>query len=168
MHGPSVSKGGVVEAQVQEGDSNKKRKVDSCHPLEVAFGLPWTWETFVNKAVHSQHPFVQGTGVALELQEAINKHVEWNDEQLCKYRLDWCKKWLIRAKQLDQLEKESNSSQPPHVAEVTKGKRVLLTREILEELAMTMWACCLFWKWGPRWLVRLNRRRFLRLSLNFA
>ena len=84
MHGPSESKGGVVEAQVH---SNKKRKVDNCHPLEVAFGLPWTWETFVNKAVHSQHLFVQGTGVALELQEAINKHVEWNDEQLCKYRL---------------------------------------------------------------------------------
>ena len=33
---------------------------------------------------------------------------------------------MIRAKQLDQLEKESNSSRPPHVAEVT--------REILEEL----------------------------------
>jgi len=131
---PELSKGGVVEAQVQEGDSNKKRKVDKCHPLEVAFGLPWMWETFVDKAVHSQHPFVRGTGVPLELQEAINKHVEWNDEQLCKYRLDWCKKWLIRAKQLDQMEKESNSSRPPHVAEVTKGKRVLLTREILEEL----------------------------------
>eukprot|EP00434_Breviolum_minutum_P013009 symbB.v1.2.011465.t1/scaffold770.1/size163962/1 len=131
---PELSKGGVVEAQVQEGDSNKKRKVDKCHPLEVAFGSPWMWETFVDKAVHSQHPFVRGTGVPLELQEAINKHVEWNDEQLCKYRLDWCKKRLIRAKQLDQMKKESNSSRPPHVAEVTKGKRVLLTREILEEL----------------------------------
>ena len=130
---PELSKGGVVEAQV-EGDGNKKRKVHNCHPLEVAFGLPWTWESFVDKAVHSHHPFVQGTGVPVELQEAINKHVEWNDVQLCKYRLDWCKKWLIRAKQLDNMEKESNLSRPPHVAEVTKGKRVLLTKEILEEL----------------------------------
>ena len=22
-------------------------------------------------------------------------------QQLCKYRLDWCKKWLVRAKELD-------------------------------------------------------------------
>ena len=41
---PELSKGGAVEAQVQEGDSNKKRKVDNCNPLEVAFGLPWTWK----------------------------------------------------------------------------------------------------------------------------
>ena len=32
------------------------------------------------------------------------------------------------------MEKESNSSRPVHVAEVTKGKRILLTKEILEEL----------------------------------
>ena len=70
----------------------------------------------------------------MELQLAIDTHIEWSNEQLCKYRLDWCKKWLVRAKQLDQLEKESNSSRPVHVAEVTKGKRILLTKEILEEL----------------------------------
>ena len=75
----------------------------------------------MDKAVHSYHPFVQGTGVPVEFQEAINKHVEWNDAQLCKYRLDWCKKWLICAKQLDNMEKESNLSRPPHVAEEERG-----------------------------------------------
>ena len=112
----------------------KKRKLDDHHPFEVVFGLPWTWDTFVKRAVQSQHPFLSGNGVPMELQLAIDTHIEWSNEQLCKYRLDWCKKWLVRAKQLDHLEKESNSSRPGHVAEVTKGKRILLTREILEGL----------------------------------
>ena len=130
---PELSKGRVVEAQGLEGDAVKKRKLGD-HLFEVVFGLPWTWDTFVGRAVKSQHPFLSGSGVPMELQLAIDTHIEWSNEQLCKYRLDWCKKWLVRAKQLDHLEKESNSSRPVHVAEVTKGKRILLTKEILEEL----------------------------------
>lgn len=49
-------------------------------------------------------------------------------------QIGWCKKWLIRAKQLYHSEKENNETRPAHVAEVTKGKRILLTKEILEEL----------------------------------
>ena len=131
---PELAKRGVVEAQGLEGDAVKKGKLGDHHPFEVVFGLPWTWDTFVGRAVKSQHPFLSGSGVPMELQLAIDTHIEWSNEQLCKYRLDWCKKWLVRAKQLDQLEKESNSSRPVHVAEVTKGKRILLTKEILEEL----------------------------------
>ena len=131
---PELAKGGVAEAQGLEGDAVKKRKVGDHHPFEVVFGLPWTWDAFVGRAVKSQHPFLSGSGVPTELQLAIDTHIEWSNEQLCKYRLDWCKKWLVRAKQLDKLEKESNSSRPAHVAEVTKGKRILLTKEILEEL----------------------------------
>ncbi len=88
----------------------------------------------MEKAVGSQHPFLKGTGVPWELQMAIDKHVEWSSEQLCKYRLDWCKKWLLRAKELDPHERQCASTRPPHVAEVTGGKRVLLTEEILKDL----------------------------------
>ncbi len=82
----------MVEAQGLEGDVVKKRKLDDRHPFEVVFGLPWTWDTFVRKAVQSQHPFLSGNGVPMELQLAIDTHIEWSHEQLCKYRLDWCKK----------------------------------------------------------------------------
>ena len=95
----------MVEAQGLEGDAVKKRRLDGHHPFEVVFGLPWTWDKFVRKAVQSQHPFLSGNGVPMELQLAIDTHIEWSNEQLCKYRLDWCKKWLVRAKKLDHLEK---------------------------------------------------------------
>ena len=50
-----------------------------------------------------------------ERDEAIKIHVDWSDRQLCKYRMDWCKKWqwLVRAKEFDveevTLETEANS-----------------------------------------------------------
>ena len=69
-------------------------------PYEVAFGLPWKWEDFVCRACASQHPFLQDVGAPDELSEAIDFHMDFNDEQICIYRLDWCKKWLKRSKDL--------------------------------------------------------------------
>ncbi len=132
---PELAKGGEGEAQADGVASGaKKRRLTKPPAFQIAFGLPWTWDSFVKKAVDSQHPFLKGTGVPWELQQAINKHLEWTDAQLCKYRLDWCKRWLIRAKELDHLEKQDASSRPEHVAKLTSGKRILLTKEILEEL----------------------------------
>ena len=82
----------------------------------------------------SEHPFLKGTGVPLELQTAIDKHPEWSDAQLCKFRLDWCKRWLVRARDLEQQEMQDKGSRQRHVASVTSGKRLLLTREILSDL----------------------------------
>ena len=130
---PDLSTGGDVGAQSLDGGC-KKRKLHTQHPFQVAFGLPRSWESFVEKAIGSQHPFLKGTGVPWELREAIGKHVEWSNEQLCKYRLDWCKKWMQRAKELDPFEKQSIDTRPSHVAEVTGGKRILLTEEILKDL----------------------------------
>ena len=103
-------------------------------PYDVAFGLPWEWENFVHRACNSEHPFLQDSGVASELEEAIEAHMRLNEHQLCKYRKDWCKKWLLRAKQLDSEEIASRAKRPKHVADMTQTKRVLLTREILQDI----------------------------------
>ena len=124
---PELDVGGGPEAQVSVGE-DKRLKVSMNLPIQVAFGLPWDWQSFVKRAVKSPHPFVKGAGVPPELKEAIEKHCNWTEAQLCKFRLDWCKKWLVRSKDLEQLEKENN------VAAVTGGKRILLTREILSDL----------------------------------
>ena len=131
---PELEKTGESEAQAGE-DGVKKRKVLKELPIQVAFGLPWTWSSFVKRAVSSQHPFVRGAGVPQELKEATDKHCNWSNAQLCKFRLDWCKKWLVRSKELEQREKQEKASRAPHVAAVTSGKRILLTREILSDLA---------------------------------
>lgn len=41
---------------------------------------------------------------------------------------------LVRAKDLEQQEMQDKKSRRPHVASVTSGKRLLLTREILNDL----------------------------------
>ena len=130
---PELDVGGGPEAQVSVGE-DKRLKVSMNLPIQVAFGLPWDWQSFVKRAVKSPHPFVKGAGVPPELKEAIEKHCNWTEAQLCKFRLDWCKKWSVRSKDLEQLEKENNARRPSNVAAVTGGKRILLTREILSDL----------------------------------
>ena len=101
---------------------------------EVAFGLPWSVEAFIEKACVAGHPRHFCNQVPVELKEAIDKHVEWNDAQLGKYRVDWCKEWLKRATELEKLEAEDRLKRPPHVQAATRDKRVLLTEEILASL----------------------------------
>ncbi len=101
-----LTKGGVSEVQARVGVLKGLR-------FKVAFGLPWTWEAFIKKAVESEHPFLKGTGVPWGLQQAIIE---------CKFRLDWCKRWLARARDLDHQEMQSNEGRPSHVAAVTKAK----------------------------------------------
>ena len=55
---PELVNGGVVEAQA-DSDALKKRRVVKEHQFQGAFGLPWTWNAFVKKAVESQHPFLK-------------------------------------------------------------------------------------------------------------
>lgn len=59
-------------------------------PYEVEFGLPWDWKNFVDRACSSQRPFLQDAGVPHELSEAIDFHMQYHNEQVCRYRLDWC------------------------------------------------------------------------------
>ena len=40
-----------------------------------------------------------------DLQIALDKHLEWIEETLVHYRMHWCRKWLVRAKELGEAEK---------------------------------------------------------------
>ena len=137
---PDLSDGGEVVGQEEAEEPSKRRKLDlggergGAFPYEVAFGMPWDWQGFVQRACNSEHPFLQEAGVPSELDGAIGAHIEWSEQQLCKYRLDWCKKWLVRAKQLDEAEALSRSKRSANVAETTKSKRILLTKEILNDI----------------------------------
>eukprot|EP00435_Cladocopium_sp_Y103_P038332 s3870_g10.t1 len=102
--------------------------------FEVAFGLPWTCESFISQACSSGHPAAKDMGVPLDLESAVFKNVEWSDLQMSNYRIAWCRRWLARAHELDELEKEDAKSRHPAVAELTAGKRLRLTKEMLEDV----------------------------------
>ena len=84
-------------------------------------------------------PFFPGPFRALatlpeDLDIATQRNLSWSVEQMVKYRKDWCKQWLVRAKELEAAEKEDRSRRPVHVQQNTQNKRLLLTREILESI----------------------------------
>ena len=109
-----------VQGGVQTGDEF----------FEVAFGLPWSHETFMAKAAEREHPSNFCKMVPSDLQEVVGFHVTHSFVEVSKTRLDWCKRWLQRAAELDREEKqEAKTRHPP-----TVKKRLRLTREILQSI----------------------------------
>lgn len=72
--------------------------------------FPWDWQAFADRACEAGHPIVKLVGMPPDLHEVVSKHVEWSDEQLCKYGVAWCRKWVVRAKQLDAAEEEGRGT----------------------------------------------------------
>jgi hypothetical protein len=101
---------------------------DEC--FEVAFGLPWTFEGFINKAVERGHPANFCKLVPKDLADAIEFHVLHTCAEVSEYRLMWCKRWLQRAAELDREEKRAAKLRHPS----TTSKRLMLTREILASI----------------------------------
>ena len=56
------------------------------------------------------------------------------EQQMAEHRMCWCRKWLARATQLADAEKEDLALRPDHVRHSTATKRLLLTEEILEDI----------------------------------
>eukprot|EP00435_Cladocopium_sp_Y103_P061771 s1543_g23.t1 len=44
--------------------------------FEVAFGLPWSYKSFLEQACKAGHPALREEGVPSELVAAVQKHVE--------------------------------------------------------------------------------------------
>jgi len=101
---------------------------DEC--FEVAFVLPWNFETFLRKATELGHPANFCKRIPADIQDALDFHASHTFAEVSEHRLRWCKTWLTRAAQLDRLEKVEAASRHPSTA----GKRILLTREILRSL----------------------------------
>ena len=138
---PGAYKVGVTFVETEfhggaEGSQQNKRKRDKecMWSYKVVFGLPWECEQFIHKACLMGHPAKQNHAVPKDLKEAIAKHVEWSDKTLVEYRMHWCRRWLRRAKELEQAEKEDAAKRPAHVRTTTACKRLLLTQEMLESI----------------------------------
>lgn len=66
-----------------------------------AFGLPWSYKGFIEQACRVGRPALRDSGVPKELRAAEEKHMQWTDEQLVAYRVSWCRKWVVRAKEFE-------------------------------------------------------------------
>eukprot|EP00435_Cladocopium_sp_Y103_P035609 s2538_g9.t1 len=116
--------------------------------FEVVFGMPWNPASFIQAACRKRHPANKTIGVPDELQIVLQKHREWNPAQLSAYRLHWCKRWLKRSTELETLEVESRMKRDAHIAAATSNQRVLLFREILDDVAYEDAQCVKFLECG--------------------
>ena len=78
--------------------------------FEVAFGMPWTCETFIAQACRLGHPAVRDMGVPPELEAAAQQNVQWSELQMSNYRIAWCRKWMARASELEAAERNLQRS----------------------------------------------------------
>ena len=98
------------------------------------FGIPRSPEDFCNRAVKCGHP----RGMSLHLPEVVTQvlrdNLEMEPSELALVRCRQLAKWAVRAKQLGEAEKQFKRSMPEHLQVLLQNKRLLLLREMLEEL----------------------------------
>ena len=102
--------------------------------IEVFFvGIPCSPEVFIERAFQIGHP--RGFEVRMEpaVHEAINANFCRDPCPLAKLRIDFVKKWTLRAKELRPDENALHDSMPPYPRKVLSGKRLLLLGEMMEE-----------------------------------
>ena len=104
-------------------------------PFRAVFGLPWSCENFIKRACELGHPAELSAGIPEDLEHVLDVFTTWSDAQIAGYRRDWCRKWLKRATELENAEKLDWESRPEHVRANTKGKRLLLCQEMLQDVS---------------------------------
>ena len=100
----------------------------------AVWGVPFSPEEFVKRAIQAGHPSLYSSKLAVELKEAIRVNACTDPVTLAKLRTGTLKKWATRAKQLEEEEKEFKASLDPTVANILAPKKLLLWKSILVEL----------------------------------
>ena len=101
---------------------------------EIAFGAPWTTETFIQEATNRGHPTSLFEGLAPMVVDAIHSSPTRDPAAIARKRASFLKKWTTRPAQLTKDEEELHSSLPKHRRLILRGKRILVLKEMLAEL----------------------------------
>ena len=101
-------------------------------PIELcSIGIPCQPGEFIERAVAVGHP----RSLEFHLDEEVNRTVHANfvgdASALARLRIDFVKKWSTRAKELQGAEDELHAAMPEYLAQVLKGKRLLLFKEMM-------------------------------------
>ena len=125
---------GCVAVSVECGNKKMKVGCDTTRPYKAVFGLPWDCESFLHKAFSVGHPAAYKHKMPPDLQLALDKHWELDESAMARHRTEWCRRWVKRAQELDEAEKQDRAKRPEHIQRATVCKRILLTEEILNSI----------------------------------
>ena len=99
---------------------------------EVAFGVPWTEEKFLEEVFRRGHPASLFESVSDTMKAAITANANLKHEAIINYRASWLKRWMKRAKELKGQEEKLREGMPHQRKAILKGKRLALLEEILK------------------------------------
>ena len=105
--------------------------------FEVTAGIRFEPQEFLKEAVARGHPFSMFQGVSSSMQHAIRSSAAMSDADLVRRRATFFKRWTDRAQVLEDDERRLHQNMPAHRQRVLKGKRLLMMREILQDLGYT-------------------------------
>ena len=100
---------------------------------EQAWGVPHTPQEFVSVACKRGHPKNFENLLPPVLKDAVLFNSHKHLSELVELRAKWFKKWVQRAKELEDNEKQIKSAMPKHLSRILAPKRILLWSEMLKE-----------------------------------
>ena len=113
------------------------------HSLEVSskvelhqVGIPREPEDFVSRATECGHPRSSAVHLSKEVVRVLEENLCDNkcDSDLAAVRVGFIKKWTKRAVELKQQEASLKDSMPEYLSTLLRPKKLLLLKEMLEEL----------------------------------
>ena len=95
---------------------------------KTSFGIPREPDDFVEEAVKADYRSID------EVDHLISKNLLKDAGEILVERTTWLKRWLARAKDLQEEENKLHATLAPRFATVLDGKRLLLFGEMLSEM----------------------------------
>ena len=100
----------------------------------MVYGFLLEPEKFVQKALACVHPFSPEVCLPSVLRDVVAKHCSMSHHEIALSRATFVRRWTERAIALEADEARLKASMDHSVAKATTCKRILLFREILEDL----------------------------------
>ena len=97
-------------------------------------GIPREPWDFLSRAVEAGHPRSLAIHLGEEIMDVLRENFELEQYHVMKRRAEFMRKWTNRCKDLEKAEHELHDSLAPHLQQVLRGKRLLIFKEILEDL----------------------------------
>ena len=105
----------------------------SAHEI-LTIGVPREAVDFLSRAVQVGHPRAISIHLSDSVKDVLRKNFSGSDYLLAKERASCLWKWSKRAKELNSEEMKFHKGLAPHLQHLLKGKRLLLLKEVLEDL----------------------------------
>ena len=119
-----------------KGDfSDEKRSSDNQRTVAIqVWGLPWTPQEFLAKAVEAGHPSMFQSFLPVQLNQCVQFYLSTSASDRMQMRIDKLKFWMRRMLDLRSDERALHKSFHPDVEAVLHKKRILLWEEMLNSI----------------------------------